>query len=290
MPELPEVETARLRLEKALKGKVIREADADASDRFLFLGTDAQEFRRLLEGAKVKATGRKGKYFWLELDRKPWPVFHLGMTGDVEIRHLGKGVHRPGWGGLKLWSERGRDQAPPAGVPFFTRVHLRANNGTEVAITDPRKFGRVFFAENPLLHPRLKKLGFDPLQDFPAAKKLALLLRKRKAPIKAVLLDQKLFAGVGNYLADEFLFQAKISPHRIAAKLSAAEVARLRAKIISVIKKAVAVEADYEFFPKGWLFHHRWGKNVNARTHTKQKIVHEEIGGRTTAWVPSVQK
>lgn len=289
MPELPEVETARLRLQKALKGKTIVEAVADASDRFLFLETNAKEFQRILEGAKVRGTGRKGKYFWLELDRKPWPVFHLGMTGDVEIRHRGKGAHQPGWGGLKLWRERGRDQSP-SGTPFFTRVHLVASNGTEVAITDPRKFGRVFFANDPLLHPRLKKLGYDPLLDFPSAKELMAILRRRKAPIKAVLLDQKLFAGVGNYLADEILFQAKISPRRIAAELKPAEVARVRQKLIAVIKKTISVEADYELFPRAWLFHHRWGKNKNARTHSKQKIIHEEIGGRTTAWVPSVQK
>lgn len=289
MPELPEVETARVRLERALKGKIITEAEADASDRFLFLDTDAAEFRKNLEGAKVRGTGRKGKYFGLELDRKPWPVFHLGMTGDVKIRRKGEHAHRPGWGGLKLWRERGQDETP-TGTPFFTRVHLVASNGAEVAITDPRKFGRVFFAEEPLLHPRLKKLGFDPLLDFPNTKELGMILKKRKAPIKAVLLDQKLFAGVGNYLADEFLFQAKIAPLRKSSELSPAEVTRLRSKILGVINKAVAVEADYERFPKSWLFHHRWGKNAEARTHTKQKIIHEEIGGRTTAWVPSVQK
>lgn len=289
MPELAEVEIARLRLEKALRGQRLKEVQADASDRYLFVGTNAAEFRERLEGARVKGTGRKGKYFWFQLDRRPWPVFHLGMTGDMEIQLRGKGKHLPGWGGLNLWSKRGRNDAP-AGAPFFTRVRMVAVNGTEVAMTDPRKFGKIFFADDPLLHPRIAKLGFDPVLDFPSAKELGLLLKKRKAPIKAVLLDQKLFAGVGNYLADEFLYQAKLSPRRIAAELKPAEVARLRSKVLSVIKKAISVEADYERFPKSWLFHHRWGKNKEARTSSKQKIIHEEIGGRTTAWVPSVQK
>ena len=70
MPELPEVETARLRLEKALKGKTITEVEADASDRFLFLGTDAAEFRKNLTGSQVRGTGRKGKYFWLRVSSR----------------------------------------------------------------------------------------------------------------------------------------------------------------------------------------------------------------------------
>jgi formamidopyrimidine-DNA glycosylase len=285
MPELPEVESVRARLEKALKGRRICEVYAEETDRFLFAETPLAEFQKALTGAKVRGSGRKGKYFWLELDRKPWPVFHLGMTGNVEIKPAKKSRSH-GWGGVKLWSSGEKESSRS----WFCRMLLTAENGTEVALTDPRRFGRVWLADAPLLHPRIKKLGSDPLLDPLPAKELLLILKKRKAPIKAVLLDQKLFAGVGNWIADEILFQSGISPRRPAASLSLSEVTKLRAKIHSIIRKAVAVEADYERFPKSWLFHHRWGRDSEAKTYGRQKIIHEEIGGRTTAWVPSAQK
>lgn len=288
MPELPEVETARRRMEKAFKGKRLTEIKADASDRYLFAHASVKDVEKALDGAKVTGSGRKGKYFWLELDRKPWPIFHLGMSGNIEVKGK-KGSHEKAWGGLKLWSERGRGDAP-AGTPFFTRLLLTAANGNQVALTDPRRFGRMWLTDDPLAHKSIKRLGFDPLFDFPSAKELGEVLKKRKAPIKAVLLDQGLFAGIGNWIADEVLFHAKLDPHRKASELKPAEVARLRSKILAVVKKAVEVEADYERFPKSWLFHVRWGKQKDAQTHGKQKIIHEEIGGRTTAWVPSVQK
>lgn len=289
MPELPEVETVRRNILKTLKGKRIREVHAEESDRFLFREAPLPDVRKALIGARVVGAGRKGKYFWLELDRRPWPLFHLGMSGNVEIRLPHKrGGHVKSWGGLTLWSNRGRDKSEPR--LFFCRLLLVADDGAEVALTDPRRFGRIWLAEDPLHHPRVKKLGFDPLQKFPSARELALLLKKRNAPIKAVLLDQKLFAGVGNWIADEILFQAKIAPKRLARDLSLAEVSRIRRKAVSIVKIAVAAGADYEKFPKSWLFRHRWGKNAEARTSTKAKIIHEEVGGRTTAWVPSVQR
>lgn len=290
MPELPEVETVRRKMERALKGQRIVGLRYERQDRFLFAEVAAADVEKALVGARVTGSGRKGKYFWLALDRKPWPVFHLGMTGNVDIRRAGKRAHDASWGGVRLWGEGGRKEGEGRGRLWFARLLLEAENGTELALTDPRRFGRMWLADAPLLLPRIKKLGFDPLQKFPAAKELALILKKRRAPIKAVLLDQALFAGVGNWIADEILFQARLSPHRLAASLTAPEVARLRAKTLSIIKKAVAVQADYERFPRTWLFHHRWGKKADAMAYGKKKIRHDEVGGRTTAWVPALQK
>lgn len=288
MPELPEVETSRRRVEKSLKGKRLVEVLPDEDDRIVFDRDDPADFRKAIEGAKVRGSGRKGKYFWLELDRRPWPVFHLGMSGNVEIRK-GRGGFAKAWGGVKLWSEPKRLDRDAKFLPYC-RLRLVADDGTEVAITDPRRFGRIRLAEDPVNEAPISLLGFDPLLDFPSARELAVFLAKRRAPIKAVLLDQGLFAGVGNWIADEVLFQARLSPHRLASKLSLAEVGVLRAKVISVVKKSISVDADYDRYPKSWLFHHRWGKTKDASTSRKQKIVHDTIGGRTTAWVPSVQK
>ena len=287
MPELAEVETVRLRLNKIMKGKKIREVVVDNKDRFFFAFATPLEVQKALKGAKVTGSGRRGKYFWLELDRKPWPIFHLGMTGNISILiPQKKAAHEKIWGGVKLWSESGRHDRERL---WFCRLLLTLQDKTEIALLDPRRFGRMWLTEDPLKHPRISRLGPDPLVNFPSGKDLGLKLKKRRGPIKAVLLDQKLFAGIGNWLADEILYQAKLSPHRSAISLSTAEVKTLRDKVLLVCKKAVSVSADYERFPGTWIFPHRWGKGKNAEV-AGQKIIFEEIGGRTTAWVPTRQK
>ena len=133
-------------------------------------------------------------------------------------------------------------------------------------------------------------LGFDPLLDPPGAGDLARALARRRAPIKSVLLDQGLFAGVGNWIADEVLYQARLRPQRLASDLELAEVRRLRARLVAIVARAVAVDADADRFPRTWLFHRRWGKDARARTARGERIVHETIGGRTAAWVPARQR
>ena len=290
MPELAEVEAVRQQVEKHMKGLKIREVDVDENDRYLYAFAKAKDVAKALTGAKVTGTGRKGKYFWLKLDRKPWPIFHLGMSGNIALldpkaKHTG---HEKIWGGAKLWSERDEDLKSKL---FFTRLMIHMKGGMEFAFIDPRRFGRMWLSDvDPLEHPRIKRLGFDPLLNWPTVKILGEKLKKRKKSIKSVLLDQNLFAGVGNWLADEILFQAKLSPHHLASSLKPAQVKALDKAIKLVVKKAVAVNADYERFPKTWLFHHRWGKSKTAKISTGQAIKHEELGGRTTAWVPGVQK
>lgn len=288
MPELPEVETARRRIEKALKDQRLSDIEPDEKDLIVYDTASPREFREALLGAKVIGSGRKGKYFWLELDRRPWPVFHFGMTGNVEVRTKQKRL--PKWGGLKLHSKSGGKESPKNQIPRFCRLRIVAENGTEVMIIDPRRFGRIRLARNPLSEPPISKLGFDPLEKFPSGKELIIILGKRRAPIKAVLLDQSLFAGVGNWIADEVLFQSRISPHNKASELTLAQVTALRKALLSVIIRAVKVGADSKRFPRHWLFHARWGKVKDARTWEGHKIRHETIGGRTTAWVPDLQK
>lgn len=243
---------------------------------------------RALKGATITGSGRRGKYFWLELNRKPWPIFHLGMTGSFSVLFpKRKKIKKPVWDGLKLHSQ-GDSSAPDR--LWFCRFLFKMADGTEVALLDPRRFGRLWLSDDPESQPRIKKLGFDPLIDFPQADVLFERIHKRRVAIKTILLDQKLFAGIGNYLADEILFQSKISPHRLGSEMKLKDVITLRKSIMNIVKKAVAVDANYEAFPKTWLFHHRWGKSKTAQISTGAKIIHDEIGGRTTAWVPTIQK
>ncbi len=301
MPELAEVETVRKYLDKTMRGKKIREVDVDLSDRYLFQFAKPDLVKKTIEGRKVTGSGRRGKYFWLDFDRGPSLIIHLGMSGNISIKlPRGKKLrskeneHLHVWGGIALQSEGGQKESQKKSDRpehlWFCRFLLRLADQTEVALLDPRRFGRMWLSDDPENHPRVKKLGFDPLIDFPPARELHELLKKRRNAIKAVLLDQAIFAGIGNWLADEILFHAKMSPHRKASELSLKDVTALRKSILAVVKKAVAVDADYERFPKTWLFHHRWGKSKTAKVSTGQAIIHEEIGGRTSAWVPKIQK
>jgi formamidopyrimidine-DNA glycosylase len=112
----------------------------------------------------------------------------------------------------------------------------------------------------------------------------------RRVSLKGLLLDQSFAAGVGNWIADEVLYQARLDPRRKADTLDGDEVKRVRSKLGSIIRKAVAVNAEKKRFPRTWLFHRRWGKEKDARMANGDRIEHLTLAGRTTAWVPAVQE
>jgi formamidopyrimidine-DNA glycosylase len=265
MPELPEVEASRRRLQRAIAGKRVREAEA-VHDPVLYRGITGPAFAKAMVGRRVKAVHRHGKHLWFEMDRRPWPAFHFGMTGSFRTyRH-------------------------PDERPRYWRLELVFAGGVRLAFSDPRRFGRIRLQHDPRAEAPIALLGPDPLHDPPTLAGLVALLGRRKAPLKAVLLDQSSFAGVGNWVADEVLYQARLSPLRKAASLTRAEVAALRRALLAVVRGAVAVGADSDRFPRTWLFHARWGKAAGARTVRGEPIRSATVGGRTTAWAPDRQK
>ena len=264
MPELPEVEAARKAALRHLKGRRIVAVDCQ-TDAIVLSGVSPRRIEKALRGATIEGAGRFGKHLWFELDLKPWPVFHFGMTG---------GFHYYG---------------VTDAAPRFLKLELVLDNDQRFGFADARRFGRLRLAHDPMNEPPLLRLGHDPLFGLPAAAELAGEIGKRTAPIKAVLLDQTTFAGVGNWIADEVLYQAGIAPQRMAQGLSLAEIRRLRTTLLRVIRRAVAVDADSDRFPSTWLFHHRWGRVKNSKTAEGAAIVHDTVGGRTTAWVPARQ-
>ena len=157
-------------------------------------------------------------------------------------------------------------------------------------MTNARRLGRIRLRSDPANEPPISALGFDPLLDLPAPKAFAEMLRARSAVIKALLLDQSFAAGVGNWIGDEVLYQAGIDPRRRASSLTDEEARCVRRKLKMVIERAVAVDADKTRFPKTWLFHRRWGRDESAVTARGEPIRHLTVAGRTTAWVPRVQK
>jgi formamidopyrimidine-DNA glycosylase len=279
VPELPEVEMARRLAERLARGRRIVGVHV-TPDPLVYEGVAPARFRRALIGRRVLGVGRHGKHFWLELDRRPWPVFHFGMTG---------GLHAPLQSSVHLVAEggRGRDDGWP---PRFMKLVVTLDEGGQLAWTDARRLGRIRLRRDPRTEPPVSRLGFDALDGLPSVDALVRLLAERAAPVKAVLLDQAFAAGVGNWIADEVLYQARIDPRRRAHTLSRVEVGRLRAVLRRVVATAVRCEGDSDRFPRSWLFHVRWGRRRDAVTKRGEPIRYDTIGGRTTAWVRGRQR
>jgi formamidopyrimidine-DNA glycosylase len=279
MPELPEVEMARRTAARVAIGRRITGVRC-AADPIVFEGVSAARIRRALLGRCVRALHRHGKHFWFELDGRPWLCAHFGMTG---------GVHVPGASSVHLVSS-GRKRPLIVWPPRFWKLHLEFDDGGELVIADARRLGRIRLRHDPRGEPPISLLGFDVLRGLPPLAEFRALLQGRTAPIKAVLLDQAFSAGVGNWIADEVLYQARIDPRRRADTLTPAELTRLRERLRAVVATAVRLRADGDRFPRSWLFHDRWGRQAGAVTGRGQSIRYATVGGRTTAWVPAVQK
>ncbi len=278
MPELPEVERGRRLAEAVAVGRRIARVWCD-DDPIVFDRVKPARWRRALPGKRVVAAKRWGKQLWLELDAPPHPLFHFGMSG---------GFRAPASTPLQLQSGPREDTA--VWPPRFLKIRLHLDDGGELAMTDARRLGRILLREDPGHEPPIAKLGFDPLLAMPSPKRFRELLRGRRGILKSLLLDQSFAAGVGNWIADEALFQAGIDPRRRASSLTDAEARRLRARLGAIVKRAVDANADDSLYPRTWLFHRRWGRQDDARTTRGEPIEHVTIGGRTTAWVPARQR
>ena len=249
-----------------------------ADDPIVFAGVAPPRIRRALLGRRVRAVHRHGKHFWLELDRRPWLLIHFGMAGGLtttrrETVRLRSGHGKPGSG----WP------------PRFTRLTLEFDDGGALAISDGRRLGRIRLRRDPRGEPPIVGLGFDALRELPSPGRFRALARARGAPVKALLLDQTFAAGVGNWIADEVLYQARIAPRRPARSLTDTELDRLRTRLRAIVRTAVRAGADGDRFPRSWLFHRRWDRDPGI-TRRGDPIRRETIAGRTAAWVPRVQR
>lgn len=280
MPELPEVETVCRTMRRALQGKRLAEVEA-ADDSIVYKMSSPGAVREALLGRRIERIGRKGKTWWIETESSPIVFGHLGMAGWV--RELGAPTIRlREHGEAPLDDENGR--------PRFLKLMLTAEDGARIALTDGRRLARVWTAPSVAEDLKAQKLGPDAYDELPQGPGFKALFEARKAPIKAVLMDQNAISGIGNWIADEVLYQAGIAPHRMANSLTPSELKKLRQSIEAVIRFAVEVGADAEKYPEDWLFHYRWGGAKGATKLGGKAIVRETVGGRTTAWIPSLQK
>ena len=216
MPELPEVETIRSRLEPVLAGRRIERVEI--SDPRLTRPEPPDGVGAILEGERVTAVLRRGKYLIVGFESGRHLLVHLRMTGS--FRHAAAGD-----------LERN-----PHG-----RAVVTLDDGSDVVYRDVRRFGTWLVLEPGELEEYLReRLGVEPLGPGFTTARLASELAGRKAPVKVVLLDQRAVAGVGNIYADEALWRARIHPLRPALSLAGAEVSSLRTALRKALEVGIA--------------------------------------------------
>ncbi|XP_024540613.1 formamidopyrimidine-DNA glycosylase isoform X3 [Selaginella moellendorffii] len=275
MPELPEVEAARRAVELHCKGLICRASVAD--DTTVIEGMAPFDMQRRLVAKRIVAAHRKGKQLWLELDEPPSICFQFGMAGAVYV----KGVKSTKYVRSAVKDE---DEWPSK----YSKVHLVLDTGVEMSFTDKRRFARVRLLQDPRLSPPISELGPDAYTELPDETTFADSVAKKKTAIKAVLLDQSFIAGIGNWIADEVLYQSRIHPEQPASTLTAIDCERLRGAIKEVLETAIAVEGDSSQYPDDWIYQHREKKS--GATVNGKKIEFITVGGRTSAYVPELQK
>lgn len=215
MPELPEVETIVTDLRPHLVGRTV--VRCELSFPTIVRHPEPEQFIDAVVGMKIESVGRRGKYILIGLSDGLLLVIHLGMTGHLslvdEVSTLEKHTH----------------------AVFFL------DDGHQLRYRDPRRFGRLLLGDEQalLVSKKLPRLGPEPIDPDFAADELYRRLRGRRAPLKAVLLDQAAIAGVGNIYADESLHRAGLRPDRIAGTVSRRSAHRLHDSLRESLQAAI---------------------------------------------------
>ncbi|MDR3511580.1 MAG: bifunctional DNA-formamidopyrimidine glycosylase/DNA-(apurinic or apyrimidinic site) lyase [Caulobacteraceae bacterium] len=226
MPELPEVETVRRGLAPVLEGARLDRVEARRPDlRFPF----PEGFVQRLTGARIETLERRAKYLLARLDRGQALVMHLGMTGRFEIEG-GTAARRPG-----------DFHYAAAADPRHAHVVFETDAGVRVTFFDPRRFGYMGLVDLDGIeaHPWFAGLGPEPLSPDFTAKGLAEAFAGRKQSVKAMLLDQRVVAGLGNIYVCEALHRAGVSPERPAGRIARARLEAIAAAVREVLAEAI---------------------------------------------------
>jgi formamidopyrimidine-DNA glycosylase len=272
MPELPEVETVRARLAPVLTGRRFRRVEIH--DPRLVRPYEPAEVAAELEGERVAAIERRGKYLIVRFESGRALLIHLRMTGSLRL------------------SEGGLAEDP------HRRAVVRLDNGSDVAYRDVRRFGTWLLLEPGELEPYLaERVGEEPLDTLFTAAHLGARLAKRRAPIKGALLDQRTLAGMGNIYVDEALWRARIHPLRPAGTLDRNEHRRLHRAVRAVLEHGIALQGstlrDYAL-PDGAAGTMQeefkvYGRDGEPCDRCGTPIVKARVAGRGTWFCPTCQ-
>lgn len=263
MPELAEVERARRAWDPG-RGRRVEEVFA-RGDKRIFRALDIASLVRGLLGQRLCDAEAHGKQLMFRFGAQSFLGVHLGMSGELRTAAA---VHVP---------ER------------HDHLVLRLA-GLSLVLRDPRLFGRVTFGYGrPPEFWRTRPPAITSSEFRPGLVR-DVCRRRRASPIKAILLDQSVFPGVGNWMADEILWRARIHPRRAGGDLDEAEVRRLWREVRAVARGALRWIAEQGVDPPAtWLFQHRWTDGGTC-PRSGRRLVRETIGGRTTCWSPGRQR
>ncbi len=246
MPELPEAERARQTLESALGRTIVA---VDDRDSYVCRPFAPGEIAAALTGHALATAHRRGKFMWLETEDGPALGLHLGMAGRIVV--------------------------DPEDTTRWDRFTLTFEDGGRLVLRDKRRLGRA------VLNPDFSHVGPD------AAEVDRVEFRRRigagRAPIKARLLDQQAVSGIGNLLADQILWQARLSPERRTGELSMEELDRLRRETRAAVRSAIRKGGAHT----GAFIGARQRSGVCPRDG--HALARDRIGGRTTYWCPACQ-
>jgi len=271
MPELAEVEFYRRRWAVGHGAKVTRVLAHEHAK--IFRGTDPAQIVRALTGATLVDSETAAKQMLFRFRGGNWLGVHLGMSGELRVE-------------------------PPEYAPRKHDHLILVQRERQLVFTDPRMFGAVLFHHGktaPAWWTRIAPAILSPA--FSVAAMRDFLARRRRAPIKAVVLMQERFPGIGNWMADEILWRARLAPSRLAGSLTPAEIRTLHRECRFVCRGALRYNAGVggrmpselnEFMPASWLFNHRWEKGGDC-PRCGTPLRHATIGGRTSCWCPQCQ-
>lgn len=291
VPELPEVETTRRRIAPLLVGRRIDRVVTTAPSYFFLTPPDA--LRRALEGRRVAALDRVGKYLVADVGGGDRLLLHLGMTGQLFSSEATS---------VRLLSATARASLAPDEQRRFEpdeHTHLRfamEGGGPEVFFRDVRKFGKVQWLPAGQPNARLDRLGTDALELSGDA--LFAATRGRRVAIKAMLLDQSVAAGVGNIYADEALFLAGVRPGRAARRVTRRECDAIARRLQQVLRRSIETGgssiSDY-VAPDGADGGYQDERRVYARTGEPCRdcgtpIKRRLVAQRSTHYCPTCQR
>lgn len=271
MPELAEVEYFRKQWDPGL-GERVHKVRARAQAR-IFRESAAQSVIQLLNGREMRSSHAHGKQLAFRFSEETWLGIHLGMSG-------------------RLYT------GAPEMVPGKHEHLVLVMDSVALVYSDYRKFGKVLAARGTARDATGRKVppwweGLPPQPQegaFDKARFREILRQHPGRRLKALLLDQDAFPGIGNWMADEILWQARIHPADRPGDLSSHKRNKLFEATKDVSREALRyIGKDWTDPPESWLFRHRWKKGGTCPASGKP-LVHETIGGRTTCFCPAVQK
>lgn len=266
MPELPEVELTRRRLERELIGKRIRRVIVRTPRLRLPV---PPELAASLEWRRVRSVGRRGKFLLFDCEAG-WLIMHLGMTGFLRLL--------PG----------------PALPGKHDHLDFVFADGSVLRFHDPRKFGSVIWSDEPAeRHPRLAGIGPEPLSAAFDGAYLFRVSRTRRVAVKLLIMNMTIVAGVGNIYANEALFRAGIRPDRPASSLTDADCERLAAAIREVLRESIDQGSTYRVEESAVAYHPLnfavYGRENGACTRCGGALESTRLGNRSTVYCPRCQ-